>query len=67
MYLCVKQTLLVLFFLLQRAGSVPELSLACVGGGGSLRESGLSQTNSMSSFLPLSAYTLKILVGRGDT
>jgi hypothetical protein len=48
------QTLLVLIFLLQTAGSDP-------GGGGRLRGSGLNQTNSMSVFLPLSTYTLKIL------
>jgi hypothetical protein len=36
-----------------------------MGGVGSLRESGLSQSNSMSSFLPLSAYTLKILGWEG--
>ena len=59
------QTLLVLIFLLQTAGSVPELSPAGVGGSGSLRGSGLSQTNSMSFFLPLSAYTLKIIGWEG--
>jgi len=31
------------------------------GEGGSLRGSGLNQTNSMSYFLPLSTYTLNIL------
>ena len=61
------QTLLVLIFLLQTAGTVPEVSLAGVGGGGSLRRSELSQTNSMSFFLPLSAYTLKILGWEGGT
>ena len=35
------------------------------GGGGSLRGSGLNQTNSMSFFLPLSTYTLNIL-GLGE-
>jgi hypothetical protein len=59
------QTLSVLIFLLQTASPDPELSLARVGGGGSLRGSGLSQTNSMSFFLPLSAYTLKILGWEG--
>ena len=59
------QTLLVLIFLLQIAGSVPEVSPAGVGGSGSLRGSGLSQTNSMSFFLPLSAYTLKIIGWEG--
>jgi hypothetical protein len=61
------QTLSVLIFLLQTASPDPELSLARVGGGGSLRGSGLSQTNSMSFFLPLSAYTLKILGWEGGT
>ena len=61
------QTLLVLIFLLQTAGSVPELCLAGVGGGGSLKGSGLSQTNGMSFFLPLSAYTLNFLGWEGDT
>ena len=58
------QTPLVLIFLLQTAGSDPELS-GGEGGGGSLRGSGLNQTNSMSFFLPLSTYTLKIL-GLGE-
>jgi hypothetical protein len=35
------------------------------GGGGSLRGSGLNQTNSMSFFLPLSTYALNIL-GLGE-
>jgi hypothetical protein len=43
------QTLLVLILLLQTAGSDPELSLAGKGCG-SLRGSGLNQTNSISFF-----------------
>ena len=58
------QTLLVLIFLLQTAGSDPELA-GREGGCGSLRGSGLNQTNSMSFFLPLSTYTLNIL-GLGE-
>ena len=46
------QKLLVLIFLLQTAGSDPELSLAGEGGGGSLRGSALNQTNSMGFFYP---------------
>jgi hypothetical protein len=41
------QTLLVLIFLLQTAGSDRELSLDREGGGGSLRGYRLNQTNSM--------------------
>ena len=43
------QTPLVLIFLLQTAGSDPELA-GREGGCGSLRGSGLNQTNSMSFF-----------------
>ena len=50
------QTLLVLIFLLQTAKSVPELSLDEAVGGGSIRGSGLSQTNSMSFFTTFSIY-----------
>ena len=55
------QTLLVLILLLQTAGSDPELSLAGKGGGGggvcgSLRGSGLNQTNSMSFFTTFNIY-----------
>jgi hypothetical protein len=60
------QTLLVLIFLLQTARSDPELSLVGKGGGGSIRGSGLNQTNSMFLFLPLSTYILNIIgLGRG--
>jgi len=59
------QTLLALLFLLQTAGSVPELSLDEAVGGGSIRGSGLSQTNSMSFFTTFSIYIENSRLGGG--